>query len=171
MAGGAYLSTGVVFVNSRWCLPFCWCSVCDDRWCLPFCWCSVCDDAYLSAGVVFVMGGGAYLSAGVVFVMIGGAYLSAGVVFVMGSGTYLSAGVMFVVGKFLVHGLEEHLVCDFPHVHTRLVEDGKHALVRGLHQVTDDLVVEVINLKCNKYKVLHLLHIWIVTNLSYSILP
>ena len=79
------------------------------------------------------MGGGAYISAGVVLVMGGGAYLSAGVVFVMGGGTYLSAGVVFVVGKFLVHGLEEHLVCDFPHVHTRLVEDSENTLVRRLH--------------------------------------
>ena len=108
----------------------------------------VVEGLILSAGVVFVMGSSAYLSAGVVFVMGGGAYISAGVVFVMGRGAYLSAGVVFVVGKFLVHGLEEHLVCDFPHVHTRLVEDSENTLVRRLHQITDDLVVEVINLQC-----------------------
>ena len=74
-----------------------------------------------------------------------GANISFGVVLVIGA--YLSAGVVFVVGKFLVHGLEEHLVGDLPHVHARLVQDGENSFVRRLHQITDDLIVEVINLQ------------------------
>ena len=100
-----------------------------------------------------------------------GTLLSAGVVFVVvevlpfcwcsacgwgWAGAYLSAGVVFVVGKFLVHGFEEHLVGDFPHVHTGLVQDGENSLVRRLHQLTDDLVVEVINLQY--LTMLHLLY-------------
>ena len=38
-----------------------------------------------------------------------------------------------------------HLVSDFPHVETRFVNDGYDTLVLLLHQVTNDLVVEILN--------------------------
>lgn len=43
-----------------------------------------------------------------------------------------------------------HLICDFAHIQTRFISDGYDALVLLLHQVTDDLVIEVFNvLPCN----------------------
>ncbi len=54
---------------------------------------------------------------------------------------------MFVAGKFLVQGLEEHLVGDLADVEAGLVENSEDALVWSLHQITDHLVVEVVHLE------------------------
>lgn len=51
-----------------------------------------------------------------------------------------------MLGQFIVHGLQADRVRDVPHGQTGLVQDGDDALVRLLHQVHDDLVVEVVDL-------------------------
>ena len=53
---------------------------------------------------------------------------------------------MDVLGQFAVEPLQEHLVGDLAHVHAGLVQHGEDALVLLLHQVHDDLVVEVVDL-------------------------
>lgn len=52
--------------------------------------------------------------------------------------------------QFVVEGLQEHLIRDFPHIHAGIVQDGNDPFVLLLHQVHDDLVVEVINLQETK---------------------
>ncbi|TNN24099.1 hypothetical protein EYF80_065778 [Liparis tanakae] len=61
-------------------------------------------------------------------------------------GSYLAAGVVGVFGQLHVESLEEDLVGDFAHVHAGFVQHGEDALVLLLHQLHDDLVVEVIDL-------------------------
>ena len=60
--------------------------------------------------------------------------------------SYLATGVVGVFSQFAVEALEENLVGDFAHVHTSLVQNGEDAFVLLLHQVHDDLVIEVIDL-------------------------
>lgn len=61
-------------------------------------------------------------------------------------GAYLAAGVVGVFGQFAIESLQENLVCDFADVHAGLVQYREDALVLLLHQIHDDLVVEVIDL-------------------------
>lgn len=51
-----------------------------------------------------------------------------------------------MLGQFAVEPLEENLVGDFAHVHAGFVQHGEDAFVLLLHQVHDDLIVEVIDL-------------------------
>ena len=53
---------------------------------------------------------------------------------------------MFVIGQLGAERVDEHAVCNLPHVVARLVQYRQHACVLLLDQVTDDLVVEVLNL-------------------------
>lgn len=61
-------------------------------------------------------------------------------------GSYLAAGVVGMFGQFAIESLQENLVCDFADVHAGLVQYREDALVLLLHQIHDDLVVEVIDL-------------------------
>lgn len=61
-------------------------------------------------------------------------------------GRYLAAGVVRVLAQLGVHGLQEHGVGDLAPGQAGLIQDGDDALVRLLHQVHDDLVVEVLDL-------------------------
>lgn len=49
--------------------------------------------------------------------------------------------------QFTVKGLKEHPVSDFANIHTSVVQDCNDASVLLLHEVHNDLVVEVINLQ------------------------
>lgn len=60
--------------------------------------------------------------------------------------TYLPAGKVAVFAQFTVKGSQEHLIGDFAYVHAGVVKDGDDPFVLLLHQVHDDLIVEVINL-------------------------
>lgn len=53
---------------------------------------------------------------------------------------------MGVLGQFGVHAVQTDRVGDFAHSETGFIQDGDDAFVRLLHQVHDDLVVEVIDL-------------------------
>lgn len=53
---------------------------------------------------------------------------------------------MGVLGQLAVESLQEELVCDFAHVHAGFVQHGDDALVLLLHQVHNDLIVEVVDL-------------------------
>lgn len=59
---------------------------------------------------------------------------------------YLPAGKVAVFAQFTVKGSQEHLIGDFAYVHAGVVKDGDDPFVLLLHQVHDDLIVEVINL-------------------------
>lgn len=67
-----------------------------------------------------------------------------------GSGAYLPAGEVCVLPQFGVEGIEEHLICDFPHIHAGIIQNGNDPFVLLLHQVHNNLVVEVINLQETK---------------------
>lgn len=60
--------------------------------------------------------------------------------------SYLAAGVVGVFGQFSVESLEENLVCDFAHVHAGFIQHREDALMLLLHQIHDDLIIEVIDL-------------------------
>ena len=60
---------------------------------------------------------------------------------------YLAAGKMTVFAQFTVKCFQEHLISDFADVHAGVIQDGNDPLVLLLHQVHDDLIVEVINLE------------------------
>lgn len=66
--------------------------------------------------------------------------------------SYLTAGVVGVFGQLAVESLQEELVCDFADVHTGLVQHGEDALMLLLHQIHDDLVVKVVDLKTQEQK-------------------
>lgn len=53
---------------------------------------------------------------------------------------------MGVLGQLAVEGLQEELISHLPHVHAGLIQHSKYALMLLLHQVHDDLVVEVVDL-------------------------
>lgn len=48
--------------------------------------------------------------------------------------------------QFIVQSLKEHSVGDFANIHTSVIQDCNDAFVLLLHEVHNDLVVEVINL-------------------------
>lgn len=54
---------------------------------------------------------------------------------------------MGVLGQLDIESLQENLVRDFAHIHTGFIQHGEDALVLLLHQVHNDLIIEVINLK------------------------
>lgn len=60
--------------------------------------------------------------------------------------SYLAAGVVGVFGQLPVESLEENLISDFAHIHTGFVQHREDTLMLLLHQVHNDLVIEVINL-------------------------
>lgn len=49
-------------------------------------------------------------------------------------------------GQFAVESLQEKLIRDFPNIHAGLVKHREDALMLLLHQIHDDLVVEVVDL-------------------------
>ena len=61
--------------------------------------------------------------------------------------SHLAAGVVGVFGQLAVESLEENLVSDFAHVHTSFIQHGEDAFMLQLHQIHDDLVIEVIDLR------------------------
>lgn len=60
---------------------------------------------------------------------------------------YLAAGVVSVFGQFSVEALEENLIGDFADIHAGFVQHREDAFMLLLHQIHDDLVVEVVNLQ------------------------
>ena len=60
--------------------------------------------------------------------------------------SHLAGGVVRMLGQFGVHAVQTDGVCDFTDGETGLVQNGDDAFVRLLHEVDDDLVVEVIDL-------------------------
>ena len=54
---------------------------------------------------------------------------------------------MRVLSQFGVHAVQAHCVRDFTNSQASLVQNGDDAFVRLLHEVNDDLVVEVIDLR------------------------
>lgn len=63
---------------------------------------------------------------------------------------HFAGRVVRVLAQFGVHALQTDGVRHLPNGETRLVQDGDDAFVRLLHQVNDDLVVEVIDLQEGK---------------------
>ncbi len=59
---------------------------------------------------------------------------------------YLAAGVVGMFCQFSIESLQEHLIRHLPHIHARLIQDCKNALMLLFHQIHDDLIVEVVNL-------------------------
>lgn len=59
---------------------------------------------------------------------------------------YLAAGVVHVLGQFAIESLEENLIRDFAHIHAGFVQHRENALMLLLHQIHNDLVIEVIDL-------------------------
>lgn len=52
-----------------------------------------------------------------------------------------------MLAQFVVHALQADCVRDVPHSQTGFVQDRDDPLMGLLHQVYNDLVVEVVNLK------------------------
>lgn len=48
--------------------------------------------------------------------------------------------------QLAIERLQEHLIRYFSHVHTRLIQDSKNALMLLFHQIHDDLIVKVVDL-------------------------
>lgn len=61
--------------------------------------------------------------------------------------SHLAGGVVGVLGQLGVHAVQADRVGDVADSEARLVQDGDDAFVRLLHEVHDDLVVEVVDLK------------------------
>jgi hypothetical protein len=57
----------------------------------------------------------------------------------------LSTRKMFVMCKLLIHGLQKHLIVYFSDSQTSFVHDGNDSLVRRFDQLTNDLVIEILN--------------------------
>lgn len=66
-----------------------------------------------------------------------------------GGSSHLAGGVVGVLGQLGVHAIQADRVSDVAHGEAGLVQDGDDALVRLLHQVNNDLVVEVVDLDAN----------------------
>lgn len=62
--------------------------------------------------------------------------------------SHLAGGVVGVLGQLGVHAVQADRVGDVAYGEAGLVQDGDDALVRLLHQVDNDLVVEVVDLGC-----------------------
>lgn len=60
--------------------------------------------------------------------------------------SYLAAGVVHVLGQFAIKSLEENLIRDFAYIHAGFVQHRENALMLLLHQIHNDLVIEVIDL-------------------------
>lgn len=63
--------------------------------------------------------------------------------------SHLAGGVVGVLGQFGVHAVQADRVGDFTHSEASFVQNGDNAFVRLLHEVHNDLVVEVIDLCIN----------------------
>lgn len=63
--------------------------------------------------------------------------------------SHLAGGVVGVLGQLEVHAVQADRVGDVAHGEAGLIQDGDDAFVRLLHQVDDDLVVEVVDLDTN----------------------
>lgn len=61
--------------------------------------------------------------------------------------SYLAAGVVGVFGQFSVESLEENLICDFTNIHTGFIQHREDAFMLLLHQIHNDLVIEVVDLR------------------------
>lgn len=60
--------------------------------------------------------------------------------------SYLAAGVVGVLGQLGIESLEENLIRDLAHIHTGFIQHREDTFVLLLHQVDNDLIIEVINL-------------------------
>lgn len=60
---------------------------------------------------------------------------------------YLAAGEVPMFAQLAVQCFEEHCVGDLADVHAGVIQDGDDPLVLLLHQVHDDLIVEVVDLQ------------------------
>ena len=54
---------------------------------------------------------------------------------------------MGVFGQLSIESLEKNLISDFAHIHAGLVQNSEDALMLLLHQVNNDLIIEVIDLR------------------------
>ncbi len=63
--------------------------------------------------------------------------------------SHLAGGVVGVLGQFGVHAVQTDRVSDFANREASFVQNGDDAFVWLLHEVHNDLVVEVINLCIN----------------------
>lgn len=61
--------------------------------------------------------------------------------------SHLAGGVVGVLGQFGVHAVQADCVGDVADGEAGFVQDGDDAFVRLLHEVHDDLVVEVVDLR------------------------
>jgi hypothetical protein len=59
----------------------------------------------------------------------------------------LTTRVVFVARKLLIHRVEQHFIVDFSDCHACFVHDCDNSLVRRLDQITDDLIVEILNVR------------------------
>lgn len=64
--------------------------------------------------------------------------------------SYLAAGEVRMLGQLAVEPLKKNLICDFAHIHAGFIQDRKDAFMLLLHQVHNDLIVEVIDLLKHK---------------------
>lgn len=60
--------------------------------------------------------------------------------------SYLAAGVVGMFGQFSVESLEENFICDFTNIHAGFIQHREDAFMLLLHQIHNDLVVEVVDL-------------------------
>lgn len=67
---------------------------------------------------------------------------------------YLAACKVSVLCQLHIQSLKEDLIGDFAHIHTRFIKDREDAFMLLLHQVNNNLVVEVINLQKIELKLL-----------------
>lgn len=74
---------------------------------------------------------------------------------------------MGVLSKLYIKPLEKNLICDFAHIHASFIQHGEDAFMLLFHQINNDLVIEIINLKKtqitkNIYKRSSVMHSFIV---------
>lgn len=62
---------------------------------------------------------------------------------------HLTGGIVRVLSQFGVHAVQTDGVSDFTNSETSFIENRDDPLVRLLHKINDDLVVEVVDLHIN----------------------
>lgn len=67
--------------------------------------------------------------------------------------SYLAACEVGVLGQLDVQSLQEDLVRDFAHIHAGFIQNREDAFMLLLHQVNNNLVVEVINLQKRRSRI------------------
>lgn len=66
--------------------------------------------------------------------------------------SYLATGVVGMFGQFAVEALQENLIRDFAHIHAGFIQHGEDALMLLLHQIHDDLIIEVVDLTAKGHR-------------------